>query len=246
MEHTVIDRNSFIPYYIQIKQVVLDRIHNGIYPYNKLLPSESTLAKEFSVTRVTIRKALDLLRQESIISSSKGVGWTVVQRRIEQQLTNSYWFGREVGNTGTAAVSRVIKAEKVPLPNDVAEVFGNNGVDVYGCYEIIRLRFFDHKPVSLEFSYIPETMAPGIIDMPLENLSIIELLRTTFKLQIGKTIEYLSPRVADGYESNLLEIQTHDPVFQTERITRDKSGDVIEFRRSIIRGDKVVFRTDFQ
>lgn len=246
MDATIIDRNSFIPYYIQIKQVVLDRIHNGIYPYNKLLPSESTLAKEFSVTRVTIRKALDLLRQESIISSSKGIGWTVVQRRIEQQLTTSYWFGREVGNTGTAAVSKVIKAEKVPVSKDISEVFGDKGSDLLVCYEIIRLRFFEQKPVSLEFSYIPERLAPNIIMMPLENLSIIELLKTKFNLKIGKTIEYLSPRVADGYESKLLGIQTHAPVFQTERITRDKSGDVIEFRRSIIRGDKVVFRTDFQ
>ena len=146
MDATIIDRNSFIPYYIQIKQVVLDRIHNGIYPYNKLLPSESTLAKEFSVTRVTIRKALDLLRQESIISSSKGIGWTVVQRRIEQQLTTSYWFGREVGNTGTAAVSKVIKAEKVPVSKDISEVFGDKGSDLLVCYEIIRLRL-DRKSV---------------------------------------------------------------------------------------------------
>jgi GntR family transcriptional regulator len=246
MDTSIIDRKSFIPYYIQIKQILLDRIHNGIYPFNKLLPSESKLAKEFSVTRVTIRKALDLLRQESIITSSKGVGWTVVQRRIEQQLTTSYWFGREIGNTGTAAVSQVIKAEKVGLSEDLAEIFEEKEPNLHKYYEIIRLRFFEQKPVSLEFSYIPECIAPGFINMPFEEFSIIELLKSKFDLKVGKTIEYLSPRVADGYESSVLGIQTHSPVFQTERITRDPNGSVIEFRRSIIRGDKVVFRTDFQ
>lgn len=94
--------------------------------------------------------------------------------------------------------------------------------------------------------YIPEQVALDLIIMSLSNHSVIELLKAKFNLAIGKKIEYPSPQNDDEYESSLMEIQTHDPVLQTEPITCDQNDDVIEFRRSIIHGKLVVFCIDFR
>ena len=176
MENQSISRDRYYPYYIQIRHILLDRINNGVYEYGKLLPAESTLAKEFSVTRVTLRKALEMLRDEGFLTSSRGVGWTVIHRRIEQKLTSSYWFGLEVGDTGTATESTVIATNLGSVPSTIQRYFRPEYLEraVYG---IIRLRSYKDSPISLEYSYIPEQTAHDIDKKIKENESLIQLLQ---------------------------------------------------------------------
>lgn len=244
MENKPLSRNSYYPVYIQIKQVLLDRINNGMYTYGQRLPAEMLLAEEFSVTRVTLRRALEMLRQEGVLESSRGVGWTVIHHRIEQILTSSYWFGLEVGDTGTATSSEIIKSQSIELPKDLEHYFDDAMLNLR-VYEIVRLRMYDNSPISLEYSYIPESLAFGIDDKIHENESIVWLLEHTYSIDIGRSTEYLAPQVSDVYESELLEVQLNSPVFKTTRITYSKNQDIVEVRKSIIRGDKVVFRKDF-
>jgi len=244
METNRLSRNNYYPYYIQIKQILLDRINNGVYEHGQKLPSESSLAKEFAVTRVTLRRALELLRQEGILNPIKGVGWTVIHHRIEQRLTSSYWFGLEVGDTGTSTSSRIIKTNSIEIPKEL-EYYFNDNISKLIVYELVRLRLYGQYPISLEYSYIPKHLAPEIDKEFHRNESLVWLLENTYGLAIGKSTEYLIPQLSDAYESELLQISLNSPVFQTIRITYSKKQEIIEVRKSIIRGDKVVFRKDF-
>jgi len=239
---SLLDKTSYIPYYVQIKQILLDRIQNGVYQENTLIPSETQLAQEFTVTRMTIRKALDEMKREGVIKTERGKGSIVSQEKIEQSLDRFYRFGREIGHTGVAAQSRVLSAETVIPPAEVLGNFEQNQGKEF--FKVVRLRFFKDAPVSLEFAYIPCTVAPGLLDHQIENTSLADILEKIYGKQIEKATVYLSPRISDANESEILEIQTHSPVFQTERITRAQDGQVIEYRRSVIRGDKVKFSTE--
>ena len=108
------------------------------------------------------------------------------------------------------------------------------------------LRYYRNTPFILEFSYVPTEAAPTIAEKDLEKHSIYDLLESHYGHQIRKAKEYLYPRISDAYESQLLGIPMHSPVFQTERITRGQDGRVLEFRRSVIRGDKVTFSTELR
>ncbi len=244
MESTVFTRNNYYPYYIQIKQILLDRINNGIYEYGELLPTETALAKEFSVTRVTLRRALELLRQEGILQSNRGVGWKVIHQRIEQRLTTSYWFGLEVGNTGTATTSETLKAHLINLPKEFEHYFSKE-LMIPNVYEIVRVRSYKKSPISLEYSYIPEHLAPEIDYKINEKTSLVWLLEHSYGISIGTSTEYLVPKVSDIFESEVLSIQTDSPVFETTRLTYTTNHNLLEIRKSIIRGDMVVFRKDF-
>jgi GntR family transcriptional regulator len=244
MKTKPVSRNNYYPVYIQIKQILLDRINNGVYEYGQLLPAETTLAREFSVTRVTLRRALEILRQEEILESKRGIGWEVIHRRIEQKLTSSYWFGLEVGETGTATSSKIIKSQIIELPKELEPYF-NDTIKISMVYSIVRLRMYNNSPISLEYSYIPEPLALGIDEKIHKNESIVWLMEHTYGIEIGKSIEYLAPQVSGPFESNLLEIPLSSPVFETTRITYSKNHDIVEVRKSIISGDKVIFRKDF-
>jgi DNA-binding GntR family transcriptional regulator len=239
-----LDKNGYHPYYIQIRHILLDRINNGIYGYGELLPSESKLAEEFSVTRVTVRKALSLLKQEQVITSSRGIGWRVTHHRIEQKLTSSYWFGLEVGDTGSSAQSQILEVDLITLPQNFDKFFEFISTDLL-VYKIIRLRLYESSPISLEYSFIPAHRTPNIDRKIEKNESLKQLLEETYAIRIGHSVEYLSPQLSSMYASEHLGIPTGSPVFETTRVTYDTANSVIEIRQSIIRGDKVVFRKDF-
>lgn len=237
-----VDKESYIPYYVQIKEDLLERIRDGAYRSGQRIPSEQALAEEYQVTRTTVRKALDELKREGVIRTEKGKGSVVSNSRIEQSLLQFYSFGREIGTTGEAAASRVIKVGQVPASPQLEKKLRlpPNGA----VHEIVRLRHYRNTPLILEFSYVPTGVAPSITEQDLESQSIYDLLERVYGWRVQGAKEYLYPRISDTYESELLQIPRHSPVFQTERITRGEDGRVIEFRRSVIRGDKVTFSTE--
>jgi len=238
----MLDKDSFIPYYVQIKHILLDRIRNGEYPENSLIPSESALAREFSVTRMTVRKALDELKRDGMIKTVRGKGSIVSQERIEQSLQRLYRFGREVGNTGIAAESQTVSKEVCIPPAEVRKKF--HGSEHEKFYKIIRVRYWKGSPVSLEYIFIPCSVAPGLLSQPIDSMSLVDIFEKYYETPVEKATEYLSPRITDAYQSELLGIKQHSPVFQTERVTRAGNGLVIEYRMSIVRGDRVRFSAE--
>lgn len=236
----MLDKKSYIPYYVQIKHVLLERIRNNEYTDQSLLPSETALSQEFSVTRMTVRKALDELKREGMITTERGKGSRVTTKKIEQSLQRFYRFGKEVGDTGVPAKSRIIERKTCDPPAEISEMFHSQEP----FYFFVRVRYFEDTPLSLEHVYIPVSVAPGLIDEPIEMVSIAELLEKKYNIPIIKATEYLTPRIADTYEAEQLELQPATPIFQTERITKSQEGRVIEFRRSVIRGDMVKFSTE--
>jgi GntR family transcriptional regulator len=238
-----LDKSSYIPYYVQIKHILIENIRRGTFAHGQLIPSEAELAAQFKVTRTTIRKALDELKREGTIRTERGKGSVVAEKsKIEQSLQQIYRFGTGVGDTGIPALSRVITAEPCIPPPEVLEKLGKTQDEAF--YRIVRLRFFEDQPFSLETSYIPCTVAPGIIDHEIGSGSLAEILEIQYGIRIGKATEYLYPKISDEYQSQLLGIENHSPVFQTERITESTNNSLIEYRISIIRGDMVKFSTE--
>ncbi|MFW5842964.1 MAG: GntR family transcriptional regulator [Spirochaetota bacterium] len=237
-----IDKESYIPYYVQVKEALLEAMRNDRYTPGMALPSEQSLATEFDVTRATVRKALDELRREGVIKTERGKGSVVANSRIEQSLLQFYSFGREIGSTGRAATSRIIAIRQILAPTQVQKKLGLTGKG--RTHEIIRLRYYKQQPLILEFSYVPEGIVPSISESDLEGQSLYDLLESKCNCSIERAKEFLYPRISDAYESEILRIPLHSPVFQTERITRSTEGEVIEFRRSVIRGDRVTFSTE--
>ena len=70
----ILDAESHIPKYAQIAETLRQRIARGIWPHGSRLPGNETLAAEFSVSRVTIRQAVDLLTREGILEAQQGRG----------------------------------------------------------------------------------------------------------------------------------------------------------------------------
>ncbi len=235
------EKSSNIPYYLQIKDILKSRL-NGTYPANGLLPSETTLAQEFNVTRTTIRNAIKELQREGLVHTEKGKGTMVSTPKIEQSLLKFYSFGGEYKNTVHQMESEVI--EKITVEADEF-IAGRLKIPISsGVYKIVRLRSLKEAPIIIETSYIPEKLAPKIIDFELEGKSIYDLLENNYNLKIANAREYIEPRIATKKELDFLGLKAPAAVFYTERTTHNLEYVPMELRISIIRGDKFKFYTE--
>ena len=78
--------NKKTPLYYSIMETIKDSIINGVYPINSLLPTETEFEKIFNVSKITIRKAIDLLEKDGYVSKQSGKGTTVISNSIFNKL----------------------------------------------------------------------------------------------------------------------------------------------------------------
>lgn len=80
-----IDSSSYTPVYVQVADIIRERITTGRYAPGQILPSEQQLIQEFSVARVTVRQALKELRSDGLVVTKPRQG-TFVREEVDREL----------------------------------------------------------------------------------------------------------------------------------------------------------------
>jgi GntR family transcriptional regulator len=238
---SLIDHHNPLPLYEQIRQHLEKRIIDRIYDLGSLLPSEHELAEEFGVTRLTVRQATDVLKRKGYLESRRGQGTRITAPPIEQDLRRFYSFGRRYQDPDRQLSTKLIELKtSQELPDQEKEHTSDLG---FG-YSIMRLRLLDGRPLALEKSWIPETQAPKIESFGLENQSLYGLLEEEFGIKIGRAQEFLEPIIIRNPEAQHLDLSAGQPVLKTHRMTYDAENQLIEIRTTLVRPDRVRFRSD--
>ncbi|MGM0603015.1 MAG: GntR family transcriptional regulator, partial [Bacillota bacterium] len=128
---------------------ITQRIYEGEYSSGSYLPSENKLAQEFEVTRSTIRKALNVLKDKGTIESRQGKGYLIKELHWEQSLLQFYSFGKNISKNIENPETEVLEYKKIGGLKTVADFKDSE------LWEINRLRFMNGIPLILETSYIP-------------------------------------------------------------------------------------------
>ena len=101
-----------------------------------------------------------------------------------------------------------------------------------------RLRLADHESMAIEDLHVRQSLVPGLAGSDLENGSFYELLENRYGITIVGGVQTVEPTVTNEEESDLLGVPLHSPAFLFERVTRSSQGDIVEYVRSIYRGDR--------
>src|SRR2546425_10431354 len=101
-----------------------------------------------------------------------------------------------------------------------------------------RLRMADAQPMVMEVLHIPEALVPGLTKADLEDRSFYDLLGERYGIVIASGTQSIEPTVTNEEESEVLGVPLHTPAFLFERTTVSESGRIVEFVRSIYRGDR--------
>jgi GntR family transcriptional regulator len=199
------------------------------------IPAERQLAIDLGVSRLTLRAALDELVRDGYLDRRHGSGTYVTEPKIAQPLTLTS-FSDDMRRRGMTPGSRTLE-----LTPTVAGARLAHRLEVSPEARLIRvkrLRLADSKPMAMEVLYVPEVLVPGLTRADFEDHSFYELLRERYGITIASGTQSIEPTVTNEEESEVLGVPLHTPAFLFERTTVSESGRIVEFVRSIYRGDR--------
>jgi GntR family transcriptional regulator len=211
------------PQYAQIADVLRERVADGTYAAGSELPSELRLADEFGVSRVTINKAVSLLRMSGDVKARRGANMTVRSLpRIPRNAKRRYAERSEGTGAGEVEVrklnlrSRTTYREigRVPAPDGVSKVLRLRK----GEETLVRRRvlYANDEPTQIADSYYPWSIAKGKAELLEENAGqggsysrLAELGHAPVRFT-----EDINVRVPSDAERRDLLVEATQPVFE--------------------------------
>jgi GntR family transcriptional regulator len=236
------DEQSSTPLYLQIREVLRQRITSGEYQIGARLPSERELAQTYDVSRMTARLALQLLSQDGLIHSRVGKGTFVSQPKINQELSMLIGFTEDMGRRGMMAASRVLDAGQRKADAEVApQLQIDPGTTLY---VLRRVRLANGEPLALETAHLNRTLCPNLFEgRDFAVLSLYRVLRESYGLRLLRAEQVIAARLPDAQECEALGIGSREPVLSQTRTTYDDQQRPVEFVRSVYIGSAFQLRT---
>jgi len=237
---TIIQKNSVIPLYHQVKEYLKGQIASGVYTPDQMIPSERELAEEFEINRLTVRQAINELVNEGLLYRQRGVGTFVSSPKIEQPLAKLTNFTADMTVRGIIPGAQLVSMQVVPADARVASQLDiERGENVV---ELVRVRTGNGEPMALERSFMLYDKVRPLLTMNMENVSLYETLENVCGLRLIRAAQTMEIVPARTDEANLLDIGLHDAVMMIERRTYAEGTDKpIEYVRSLYRGDRYKF-----
>jgi GntR family transcriptional regulator len=187
------------------------------------LPSERDLSEQLGVSRPTVRAAIDDLARDGLLVRQRGRGTFTSPRtappKVSQELTPI-----TPGDYAAPADARLSRRMQLSPGHPLAH--------------IVRLRLVDEIPIAIERILLPANLVPALEPSDVESGSLYQLLRIRYEVVAATAVQTTEPTVTDPEESALLAVPLHSPALFFDRTTKDPTNKVIEYTRSIYRGDR--------
>jgi GntR family transcriptional regulator len=234
----IVDPNDFLPRYYQLANILRQRILNGELPARQPISSERQLEKDFSVSRTTIRQAIDLLVRRGFLYREHGKGTFVSPQKLQKGISELTSFTEDMKRRGIVPGQKILEIGYIRPPEDVcAHLELPADFEKVLCIE--RLRLGDGLPMGVQTSYYVLPAGQTITREELEKHgSTYRILQEKFHLIPTEADETLEVALAAPREAFLLHIEPGSPLLLSERTTYSQYRRVIEFVKILYRGDR--------
>lgn len=231
-----INKNSPIPVYYQLKNIILQKIENGEFTAENPIHSERELSETLGISRMTVRQALNQLVSEGVLYREKGKGTFVSKSRIQQRNISS--FSDTVRSKGMVPSTKILNFVKTGVNAEVATSLGIETGELV--YNIKRLRLADAAPIAIEEVFLPEKYCHG-----LDRYDLTESLYSIMKKEYSYSIHYVDNMIEAVKPSKedraLLDIGTSVPVLGVTGVVYTSSDMKLWYEKSLYRSDMYLY-----
>lgn len=210
-----------VPLYYSIMEVIKESIINGIYPIGSMLPTETDFENEFKVSKITIRKAIELLENDGYVTKKSGKGTTVISNSIFNKLSKGDSFSTILNKEGVKLSKEHTTFEKISLvpQNELFKYFSHE------CIKVSRLYYLDGHPYIHMTHYLPGDI--GIEEVKNQNNFSIYMHLYKYNYQVQKFedefyVDYPSLEILSSLKME------DGPVLGRKRLTYGFNDKVIE------------------
>lgn len=233
-----LDSDSVQPLYKQLELAIRTAIQEGRYQPGEKIPTELELSRQHQVSRITVRKALEVLTKANLLTRIAGKGTYVSAEKFQRSMSGIVSFSELCRSQGKKPGARTIKSVLETPDATVQDVLGLTPDDRIIALE--RIRYADDTPVSLEQSYFPERFA-FLLQEDLNQHSLYQVLNEKYGIYFTHSTKVIE-LVYAGYDvAHYLAIPKGYPLISiTSRIV-DNHGATSCSSRQLIVGDKIRF-----
>jgi GntR family transcriptional regulator len=244
MDYSSLDKNNSEQLFLQIRRIVLSAIRAQALLAGQRLPSVNELSEQLSVSRMTVRQALQALIEEGWLYTVPGKGTFVAHRpHIEQSLQHLQGWTEEIRVQGMRPTTRLISVEMISADRTIARYLnlpvGEN------VFRIIRVRYAEDFPLAVEKAHLVVQRFPGLdqlIQQP--QVSLYAILRQNYGLDPTRAVQFLEAGEADQVAAELLDLMPGSPALISERITYTADNNPLEYVYGISRPGFVRYKTE--
>jgi GntR family transcriptional regulator len=237
IDRSQLDEANPTPLYLQLAEIIRGHISDGMIRTGDALPSERELSDSAGISRVTVRKAIDILLREGLLSRKHGSG-TYIAPRIEQPAALLAGFSADMHNRGYVPGSVWIeKSTGLPTPDEAMNLALSLDQPVQ---RLTRVRMADGEPLAIERAVIPVHFLPDINSISASLYGALDARG----MRPVRGLQRLQASLATAQEAKLLCVPTGAAVLRIERRGFLATGTPVEFTRSAYRGDRYDFVTE--
>lgn len=233
----LVDKNSKVPLYIQLSNIIKEMIKNNELQEGHYLMSERDICKIQNISRMTVNKAIISLVNEGILERHQGKGTFVSY--YKQKLTYEKMQGfTEIAEGKNLNVKNKVTKFKLDKPNEKIKKYLQLEDDSTLVFQIDRIRYINDEATILEKIYIPEFMCPTLNKDLIVNNSIYKLYREKYLHKTQKAKQVINPILINKSQAKLLDVDLNTLALKIDRVVFTDKDEVLEYTSSIFITDK--------
>ena len=207
--------------YLDLAETLRDRLASGEYGAGGALESEADLGRDLGASRVTIRRALELLRTEGLVTSRRGSGWFVALDPVRQPLGRVTTVEAALEAAGALPERRVLEFGFETAPSEVASALGlGAGAEIL---RVRRVSLADGEPFAIVTVWAPGELGAPLSRADVERATFYDLLPLR-GVELGRVTQTIGAGLATDEDARLLGIASGAPLLVCSRVTRDSAG----------------------
>ncbi|MDR1132126.1 MAG: GntR family transcriptional regulator [Oscillospiraceae bacterium] len=226
---------EMVPAYVRVYKIIKREIVDGEYAIGELLPPEPELEKRFSVSRTTVRRAVDILSREGFVTAQQGRGTWVLDYKTRQNLNKVTSISETLRKKGFTVRPKDMRIDELPATQRLAADLGiPQGSRVV---RIHRIQLADEKPIVIMRNHLIPAMVPGIERYADAITSLYQFLEDRYNINIDSAVDKISAKSADLAEAQMLQIPVDSALLYMRRTCYANGKPVCADRLSLV-GDR--------
>lgn len=240
-----IDKESPVPLYYQLKQILVEQIEAGTWRPDEAIPTEKELQERYELSRTTVRQAINELANEGYLYRQRGKGTFVARPKVRHGPQRPYGLSGYLHAHGRKPGWKLLSMERALPPKKVAQALEVTEGDQV--LQIKRLRLADDEVIGLHTIYVPFPLASEITAEDMINGdSSLAYLEEHHGVTLSETHRIIEAVPANEEEAELLDVEVRSPVLLVQRTTIGADGRPIEYLKAAYGGDRFEYYVHFE
>jgi GntR family transcriptional regulator len=232
--------NAGVALHHQVYLVLRDLLLAGTYQAGEQLPIEPELARQFGVSRITLRRAVQDLQRDGHVERIQGRGTFVRAVRGASPARASANFVFDLRHLAATTVE-VLEFEQVGMPQDLARRFGTSSGAM--ALRSVRVRQREKQPIMLLAAWVPLHLATGITRMKLQKHSLVALLAKN-GVRFGRVLQEFKAVLSDPVQASRLRVPIGTALLQVDRTLHDHRGRPVGYVRAVVTSSNTLMVID--